>query len=168
MRQSLAFFVVTTILAFGLLAGCEKKNKEEQWKPIVDSLPWMIDVLEWCETYRTTQSVADQQDISNRVRSVLTTAEVKSVKGTVEKLMASGPDQFALQVMVGEEVRFASQSKDRPIERGSKVFEQVAKLEQGQCVIFTAKELMPIATFQRGVVCDPRYYVRFLDVQPCP
>ncbi len=40
-------------------------------------------------------------------------------------------------------------------------------LKERQCVRFSASNLVSIATFDRGIVCNPRYYADFSDISPC-
>jgi hypothetical protein len=77
------------------------------------------------------------------------------------------PDQYSLQVNVGGKVLFASQSGKRPIKRSGKAFKQVSTLKEGQCVVFSARDLEPLATFEGGKVCNFRYYAKFTNVSPC-
>jgi hypothetical protein len=165
MRSLMLAVVITAVI------GCEKKSTEEEWGEVIAALPWMMDVLNYCENYKAVKAQADKNDLTTMAASHVKNSEAKGVRGEIEKLLlptGERPDELSLQILVGNRVRFATQSHERPIKKGDKVFEQVSAMKSGQCVIVSAHDFLPIATFQQGKVCDPRYYARFSDIQPCP
>jgi len=153
------------------IASCEKKSTEEEWGEVIAVLPWMMDVLHYCENYKDVDAQADKNDLTTMAASHVKNSEAKAVRGTIEKLLLpteERPDELSLQILIGNRVRLATQSKERPIKKGDKVFEQVMAMKTDQCVIVSASDFVPIATFQQGKVCDPRYYARFSNIQACP
>lgn len=159
------------VVLLAAAVGCEKKSMQEEWEGVIAVLPWMMDVLNYCENYKGTKAQADKNDLTTMCASHVKNSEAKGVRGEIEKLLLpteEKPDQISLQILIGNRVRFATQATERPIKKGDKTFEQVSTMKQGDCVIVTANDFVPIATFQQGQVCDPRYYARFSDIQPCP
>lgn len=162
--------LIALVVFAGSIACTENLTREQQWKQVIDAIPWMMQVLEYCDAFEATKSDADRADIVGLTYGVVKNVSVTAVRGSIETLLPKNveqPDSFSLQVLVGERVRFASQSGKRVIDKGSPVYAQVAALEEGQCVIFSADSLEPIGPFQRDRVCTPRYYARFSDVRPC-
>jgi hypothetical protein len=159
------------VILLAATAGCTKKSLQEEWEDVIAVLPWMMDVLNYCENYKSVKAQADKNDLTTMCASHVKNSEAKAVQGEIEKLLLpteEKPDEIALQILIGNRVRFATQSKERPLKKGDKVFEQVSGMKQGDCVVVSANDFVPIATFQQGQVCDPRYYARFSDIQACP
>ena len=154
------------------VTGCEKKSTEEEWGEVIAALPWMMDVLNYCENYKAVKGrQADKNDLTTMAASHVKNSEAKAVRGVIEKLLLPTPEnpgELSVQILIGNRVRFASQSGERPVKNGDAVFEQLSGMKTGQCVIVSANDFVPIATFQQGKVCDPRYYARFTEIQSCP
>ncbi|MBI3178958.1 MAG: hypothetical protein HYZ27_04815 [Deltaproteobacteria bacterium] len=161
-------FVLAALLT---MAACKTKSAEDEWRQIIASIPWLMEVLDNCETYKAAKREGDKRDIYTTALRLVRAAEVKDVRGEVESVVSIGdakkPDEYSVQIQVRDKVRFASQSKDRPVKRGTKLFEQVAALRPGQCVVFSASSIVATSWDERGKVCTPHYYAMFSNITPC-
>jgi len=155
------FFLLTAL-------GCNRASEEEVLRDLVTQAPWLMQLLQHCEAYKQSSADAARNDLANDAMRLLRTAEVREMRGEVEKLLPDGPDSYALQVVVRDRLRFASQAQKHPIVRGDGLFETVAQLREGDCVVFSATKIEPVATFQQAKICDTRYYADFAGVHACP
>ena len=160
------------IVVVGSLIGCSKgSSREEEWAEVAKMIPWTMPMLTTCAAYENAQSDLDKNDLAKAAQNTFRTATVTSVKGMVETVAPGGAgmtDEYVLQISVGREFRFSSQSGKRPIKRGDAIYDRVAKLAKGQCVLFSAVRLEPLSPFVRGKVCDPVFIARFTALEPCP
>jgi hypothetical protein len=163
------------LIAVGLVAlatACKPtKTKEEDLKEVVSQVPWLLELLEKCETYKGTKDETLHAELARQSVNLIRKSAVEDVEGRVGDTFpptAERPDEYYIQIKVGAQVQFTSQAGKRPIEKGGPFFDLVSQLEEGDCVIFSGTDLEPIAGFQQGKACDPRYYTRFTKLQRCP
>lgn len=160
------------VFLFFVQACTPAKSEEEQLTELVTAVPWMLEVMQLCQGYDGSSQDAKKNDISSVGLNLIRGSTVSGVRGTVARVLPVGeqnpPAEYSLAVVVGDKVEFASQRQKRPIAEASPVFAEVAKLSKGDCVVFSANELDPIADHQRGKICDYRYYARFTELAPCP
>lgn len=160
-------WMLVPIASLSLVACSRGPSADEQLRQVAAAAPWVTEMLQHCEAYKTTQADAARNDLAGAGARLLRGATVKSMQGRVERVMPSGPDEYSLQIEVAGQLRFASQPGKRAITRGDGIYEEVATLHEGDCVQFSAEDLEPIATFQMAKLCDLRYYGRFGQLTRC-
>lgn len=137
---------------------------------VATSMPWMLELLEHCETYRGATSDMDKGQVFRASQGILRGARVKAARGVVELSQKAGeahPDEYLLQVRVGSDVKVASQTEKKPITRGTHLYEQARKLRKGSCVVFSATDIEAMSPFELGKVCTPHFYAVFSELRPC-
>lgn len=171
MKHAMVRWLVVGSVAAALLACSRAKSEADEIKEVVAVIPWMLNVYQGCVDYKATQRDAKKGDISNRTYGLIRRSSVKDARAIVEKVLpvgdAENPNEYMVQLTIGGKVRFTSQSGKRPVKKGTPIFEQAAKLVEGQCVIFSATDIEPMTTFQRGKVCEHRYYAQLADLKSC-
>lgn len=160
----------SVVIALALASCTPAKSPEEEWGKAVESMPWLLKVLEACEAYKGSKSDADKRDIYVATQNMIRTVEVKDARGVVERIMppAGEGGSYSLQLQVANQVRFATNAKEQKITRGTPLFDQIAGLKQDQCVIFSATKVQPMAAAELGNLCSPRYLASFTSIAPCP
>lgn len=165
-------FTLIAIVLSTLVAACKpEKTQEQELKEIVKQIPWMLELLEKCEMYKGSEDETVHAELARESVNLIHKSGVDNVEGKVGDTMpptAERPDEYYLQIKVGTYAQFTSQAEKRPIKKGGPLFDLVSQLREDDCVIFSGTDLEPIAGFQQGKSCDPRYYTKFTKLERCP
>ena len=103
--------------------------------------------------------------------ALLKKQSVKDVRGTLTKLSTlQGGKEVTIKIEVegpAGNVTFDT-GMSNWLKRGTAVYNQIGELAEGQCVVFSAKNLDPASLLEKSKVCDWDFHVKFTQVKPCP
>ncbi len=154
---------------FSLVACNKGASDEEEWAAVAKSIPWVVQVLENCETYKGAAKDLDKARVFRMNQNMMKAASVDGVQGKIVRLQKNDKgDEYNLQVEVGERVKFATHSKTAPIKKGTVLWDALEGLKEGACVKMWAKEIEPLSRFQLAKVCNLDYYATFTELKRCP
>lgn len=162
--------VIVGALCFGVFAmyqtadpgSAHNAGKRARMGPPVQ-LEFVAELDRWCAAYRGGRNEIRKSEIFRSARALTERQRLRSVRGRLSTISTNqGGGELSLAIDVnasGKSVRFRT---GRAIKRGGKVYRAAAKLEEGACVIFSARRVRSASVLERGQVCD-RSFVATVD-----
>lgn len=126
------------------------------------ALPWMRTVAEACTAYEPASHV-EQKKIFEDTEDALGTASVSDVRGVLKAhVLLERLEVLVMEIGVDNVLFIAKPPSDSP------VFAAAAGMEQGQCVVFSGKEIRNETPFEKGGdLCDYEFSVNLTSIAPC-
>jgi hypothetical protein len=140
---------------------------------LAQQVPWLKEVLKRCDQIRATENEAKRDVLIREVAAVLGEQMIRDMKGEIN-VISSVDGQASITIDIGD-VQLESMPCPHAgcIKLGTKLFKQVAKFEEGQCVRVWAKLHKPVGEDAMGICSlyageDSRvFFAKFSDIQAC-
>ena len=182
-KTSPTTWAVSLVLLAGTCYGvCHQKDPNEDKNPSVlysmtngtsvssetlESLPWLGQIQENCRSYNAAPNDIKRSEIFRANESALGRVRIKEVKGKLRDLFTTqGGGRLRLRISVGS-VAFSTEIIFDPIARGSKVYAQASTLQEGDCVVFSARSIESNSMLEKSKVCSFGHFATFTAVRRC-
>lgn len=121
-----------------------------------------------CAKYESAPNEIRKSEIYRLHQAWVPKNVVANARGTVESLTTDqGGDEVRLAIRASGGT-FNSSPIISPIVRGTALYNGAAELAEGECVLFSARNIQSGGFLERSKVCDLDYFVEFTLLLPCP
>ena len=120
-----------------------------------------------CVEYKAAPNEIKKSRVFRKNEAELSKVLIANEKGILKSISTDqGGSKVEIYIEVGD-VGFTNSGIMSGAKRGSKVYNQVENLREGQCVVFSASEIEASSILEKSQVCDLDYRAKFIDVKPC-
>ena len=159
------------VLSLAVAWGCRntEHRDEDSLAETAGLLPWYADFIKFCKVVENEDSnSAERKAAINGSRAFLIKLRKTSGKGVVKSAyIGEGGRTATLDVQSGFVRIITDRNKEH--KKGSKLYDAISKLNDGDCVRFETKALRPASDRAQDLntTCEEMFYTKFTKVEPC-
>ena len=154
--------VLLAVLGFGAIGRwCDDAQAD-------DEIAWISQARSDCERYEDAPNDIERSDVFNARKDFVNGKRVDGAHGTAGSIRTThGGDFVTLTVEVGNASFKSAGGALLGIGRSNPLYEQVRRLEDGGCVVFSGTVVEANSVLERSVMCDLDYRFDFESIRPC-